>query len=122
MVSGFRARRSGGGRKGGGSSTSRGRSRRSRTTAKRTASKRRKGAPVTDAGERNAAFLTATVLGLTLFGLVMVLSASSVSSLYQYADSPFFQFKRQLIWAGIGAAPVIASSTAFVTMLRSRSA
>ena len=71
---------------------------------------RRRDAPVTDAGERNAAFLTATVLGLTLFGLVMVLSASSVSSLYQYADSPFFQFKRQVMWAGIGALAFLAAS------------
>ena len=50
------------------------------------------------------------MLGLTLFGLVMVLSASSVSSLYQYADSPFFQFKRQLIWAGIGAVAFLLAS------------
>ena len=40
----------------------------------------------------------------------MVLSASSVSSLYQYADSPFFQFKRQVMWAGIGALAFLAAS------------
>ncbi|MGF1597398.1 MAG: putative lipid II flippase FtsW [Acidimicrobiales bacterium] len=65
---------------------------------------------MTDAGERNAAFLTATVLGLTLFGLVMVLSASSVSSLHEYAESPFFQFKRQVVWAGIGAVAFVITS------------
>ena len=70
---------------------------------------KRRSAPVTDAGERNAAFLTATVLGLTLFGLVMVLSASSVSS-QQFANSPFSQFKRQLIWAGIGAVAFLVAS------------
>ena len=65
---------------------------------------------MTDVGERNAAFLTATVLGLTLFGLVMVLSASSVSSVYELSGSPFFQFKRQLIWAGIGAVAFLTAS------------
>ena len=73
-------------------------------------SKRRSSPPVTDAGERNAAFLTATVLGLTLFGLVMVLSASSVSSLHEYADSPFSQFKRQATWAGCGAVAFLLAS------------
>jgi len=57
-----------------------------------------------------AAYLTATFLGLTLFGLVMVLSASSVSSLHQLADSPFFQFKRQAMWAGVGAVAFIVAS------------
>ncbi|MEM9131054.1 MAG: putative lipid II flippase FtsW [Actinomycetota bacterium] len=73
---------------------------------------------VTDAGERNAAFLTATVLGLTLFGLVMVLSASSVSSLHQYADSPFFQFKRQVMWAAIGGLAFIVASRIDYRLLR----
>ena len=73
-------------------------------------SKRRSSPPATDAGERNAAFLTATVLGLTLFGLVMVLSASSVSSLHEYADSPFSQFKRQATWAGFGAVAFMLAS------------
>ncbi len=72
--------------------------------------KRRAALKVTDVGERYAAFLTATFVGLTLFGLVMVLSASSVSSLHQYADSPFFQFKRQVVWAAIGATAFIIAS------------
>ncbi len=42
-------------------------------------------------------------IGLTLFGLVMVLSASSVASLYQLDASPLFQFKRQVMYAVIGA-------------------
>ncbi len=42
------------------------------------------------------------VSGLTMFGLVMVLSASSVASTYE-TDSPFMQFEKQLMWAGIGA-------------------
>ncbi|MEM7339137.1 MAG: putative lipid II flippase FtsW [Actinomycetota bacterium] len=65
---------------------------------------------MTDAGERNAAFLAATVLGLTLFGLVMVLSASSVSSLHVLEESAFFQFKRQLMWVGLGLVAFIVAS------------
>ena len=58
--------------------------------------------PVTHGGRRTAAWLTVLVAGLTMFGLVMVLSASSVTSTYK-ADSPFVQFEEQLMWAGIGA-------------------
>ena len=65
---------------------------------------------VTEVGERYAAFLTATFVGLTLFGLVMVLSASSVSSLHQFAESPFSQFKRQAAWAGIGTLAFVVAS------------
>ncbi len=50
------------------------------------------------------------MLSLTLFGLVMVLSASSVSSLYELSGSPFFQFKRQAMWAGLGAVAFLVTS------------
>ncbi|MCL4162101.1 UNVERIFIED_CONTAM: hypothetical protein GTU68_002224 [Idotea baltica] len=40
----------------------------------------------------------------------MVLSASSVSSLHQFDQSPFFQFKRQAAWAGIGAVAFIVAN------------
>ncbi|MGI9596288.1 MAG: putative lipid II flippase FtsW, partial [Acidimicrobiales bacterium] len=73
-------------------------------------SRRRKSLKVTEAGERYAAFLTITFVGLTLFGLVMVLSASSVSSLHQYAESPFSQFKRQAVWAGLGAVAFLVAN------------
>ena len=66
--------------------------------------------PVTDAGERNAAYLMFTVVGLTLFGLVMVLSASSVSAIYEFEESPLYQFKRQAMWAGIGAVAYVGAS------------
>lgn len=56
---------------------------------------------VTPVGERNAAYLMVVFVGLTLFGLVMVLSASSVYS-EQYANTPFYFFKRQAVWAAIG--------------------
>ncbi len=72
-------------------------------TSRGSRNKKRSSLKVTDAGERYAAFLTVTFVGLTLFGLVMVLSASSVASLHELEKSPFFQFKRQLMWAGIGA-------------------
>ena len=74
-------------------------------------------APVTDAGERNAAYLTATVVGLTLFGLVMVLSASSVSSL-EYADSPFSRFKMQAAFAAVGMVGFIIMSRVDYRRLR----
>ncbi|MFV0523944.1 MAG: putative lipid II flippase FtsW [Acidimicrobiales bacterium] len=90
----------------------------SRGPSGRSGGRRRPAPPVTDAGERNAAYLTATVVGLSLFGLVMVLSASSVSSLHQYGDSPLFQFKRQAIWAGIGAVAFVVASRIDYRLLR----
>ncbi len=62
-------------------------------------------------GERLAATLMVLFLALTLFGLVMVLSASSVTSLYSDDGSPFDTFQRQAIWAGLGA-------IAFITCAR----
>ncbi len=47
--------------------------------------------------------LSLLVLTLTIFGLVMVLSASSASSVHQFSSSPFYQFKRQVVWATLGA-------------------
>jgi cell division protein FtsW len=85
-------------------SSSRNKSRSSGRGRKRAALK------VTEVGERYAAFLTVTFLGLTLFGLVMVLSASSVSSLHQYDESPYSQFGRQAMWAGLGAVVFVVAS------------
>jgi len=51
-----------------------------------------------------------TVIGLTLFGLVMVLSASSVWSLHELSNSPFFQFKRQAVWAVAGLVTFVVAS------------
>lgn len=64
----------------------------------------------TAAGERVAAPLVAVILALTVFGLVMVLSASAVSSLHQYGGSPLSQFKRQAMWAAVGAVAFVAAS------------
>ncbi len=64
---------------------------------------------ITPSGQRLALMLTLLVLGLTLFGLVMVLSASSVTSLHDTDASPFSQFRRQLMWAGLGAASFVAA-------------
>ncbi len=47
--------------------------------------------------------LAVSASALTLIGLVMVLSASSVSSFAEYGSS-FLFFKRQLFYAGLGAA------------------
>ena len=58
---------------------------------------------MTSDGQRLAAMLSLLVLTLTIFGLVMVLSASSASSVHQFSASPFYQFKRQVVWATLGA-------------------
>ncbi len=68
----------------------------------------RKPLKTTAHGERLAATLMILFLALTLFGLVMVLSASSVSSLYSDDGSPFDTFQRQAVWAGLGAVAFIA--------------
>ncbi len=61
-------------------------------------------------GARLGALMSVVVVGLTLFGLVMVLSASSVTSLYQLDASPYFQFQRQLMWAALGAVSFLVTS------------
>jgi cell division protein FtsW len=94
------------------------RSRRDDDQAVRRARSTRKRQPVTDAGRRNAAYLTATVAGLTLFGLVMVLSASSVASLHQYGDSSLAQFQKQATWAGIGTIAFLIASRVDYRLLR----
>ena len=73
---------------------------------------------VTDLGRANAAFLTALFIGLTLFGLVMVLSASSVASLHQWSESPFGQFRKQIIWVVLGAIGFIVGAKLDYTHLR----
>jgi cell division protein FtsW len=54
--------------------------------------------------------LVGVVVLLTVFGLVMVLSASSVSSLHQFGGSTLSTFFRQVVWAGIGAVAFVAAS------------
>ncbi len=64
---------------------------------------------VTLAGQRNAGILTVAFLSLTLFGLVMVLSASQVTSLYD-SESPYSLFQRQVMWAAIGGVAFVVAS------------
>jgi cell division protein FtsW len=52
--------------------------------------------------ERAPAILLIATVALTLLGLVMVLSSSSVSAYEQYGSS-FYFFKRQAAYAGVGA-------------------
>jgi cell division protein FtsW len=55
-------------------------------------------------------YLTVTVTGILLgFGLVMILSASSVSSFTRYGSS-FLFFKRQLVWAVLGVGAMFIAS------------
>ncbi|MBC9783252.1 putative lipid II flippase FtsW [Heliobacterium chlorum] len=48
------------------------------------------------------------VILLLTFGIVMVMSASSVKAAYYYND-PFYFFKRQFMWALVGIAVMIAA-------------
>src|SRR3954451_8438575 len=68
--------------------------------------------PARGAGAPQSGFvlLFAVIVVLNLVGLVMVLSASSVTALHQEGTS-YYYFERQLMWLGIG-------SVAFVLMLR----
>ena len=58
---------------------------------------------------RVLATLSISVAALTLVGLVMVLSASSISAFAAYGSS-FLFFKRQLLYAAIGAVCLLATS------------
>ena len=59
-------------------------------------------------GRRSPTFvlLLALVAVLSLIGLVMVLSASSVTALYEYGSS-WYHFKRQLIWVTLGSVAMV---------------
>jgi cell division protein FtsW len=77
----------------------------SRKRPSTTKGRRLAGKPV---GRRSPTFvlLLALVVVLTLIGLVMVLSASSVTALYEYGSS-WYHFKRQLIWVSIGSVAMV---------------
>ena len=69
---------------------------------------------VPGAPRRDALALTAVVAGFCAFGLVVVLSSSSVASISSYG-SPWSLFERQGMWTAVGAA-------AFALTARHRSA
>ncbi len=81
-------------------------------------SRRKRSLRITEVGERYAAYLSLTFLGLSLFGLVMVLSAASVTSLHSEAASPFFQFKSQAQWAAIGLIAFVVAAKIDYRQLR----
>lgn len=66
--------------------------------------------PTKPVGSRNGLFVSILVIVavLDLIGLVMVLSASSVTALHEYSSS-WYLFERQFIWVTIGAGVMIAS-------------
>jgi len=72
----------------------------------------RRPAAAPPSGRRSNVFLGlfALIVVLNLIGLLMVLSASSVTALYEYGSS-WYQFKRQLVWLALG-------SVALVTVMR----
>ncbi len=53
--------------------------------------------------------LLVAVVALCLIGVVMVLSASSVTALQDH-DNTWYFFKRQLIWMGVGVAALLVTS------------
>ena len=53
--------------------------------------------------------LLAVTVALTLFGIVIVFSASQVTALSQHNDS-FYYLKRQLLWAALGFASLVLLS------------
>ena len=46
--------------------------------------------------------LLALIILFSIFGLIMVLSASSMESYMRYDKSPYYYFIRQLIFVGVG--------------------
>jgi cell division protein FtsW len=65
-------------------------------------------ADVATRGANTYAWMLALVAILNLLGLLMVLSASAFTSLEDYG-SPWYQFERQAIWLGLGAAALLIS-------------
>ena len=53
--------------------------------------------------------LWAIIISLNLFGLLMILSASSVTALYQYGSS-WYQFRLQAIWFVLGCGVMLFTS------------
>jgi len=76
-----------------------------RSQAAKPKGRRLGGKPV---GRRSPTFvlLLALVAVLSLIGLVMVLSASSVTALYEYGSS-WYHFKRQVIWVTLGSIAMV---------------
>ncbi len=66
--------------------------------------------PITEGGQSMARGIGVVVFGLTIFGLVMVLSATSVISLYKLDASPLYQFSRQALWAVLGLVAYVVGS------------
>ena len=84
---------------------------------------RKKTAPRAQTAERGhpAVLLCIAVATLVLLGLVMILSASSVSAFADYG-SPFMFFKKQLLWAAIGVAGFVFLARFDYKRLRGRGA
>src|SRR5436190_2063940 len=61
--------------------------------------------------------LFAVIVVLNLIGLVMVLSASSVTALHQQGTS-YYYFERQLMWLGIGSIGFVIALRANLNRLR----
>ena len=84
---------------------------------------KRKAKPRSRTAERGhpAVLLAISVATLVMLGLVMILSASSVSAFADYG-SPFMFFKKQLLWAAIGVAGYVFLARFDYRRLRGRGA
>lgn len=63
--------------------------------------------------------LWALIIGLNLFGLLMILSASSVTALYQYGSS-WYQFRQQLVFFVLGCIAMFVMSRYSYELLSKR--
>ncbi len=79
-----------------------------RRTRSRTGTARAAAPEATPKTRGTFAWLFAIVVVLNLIGLVMVLSASAVTALYEYG-SPWYQFQRQFIWLALGSVALLVT-------------
>ncbi len=90
-----------------------------RRTAAASPAARKVALPATAPGDGLAAGITLLTLALTLFGLVMVLSAASVGDLHDESRAtPFYHFTRQAMWASLGAVGFLVASRLPYPMIR----
>src|SRR4051794_34955132 len=78
------------------------------TPAPRQPAERRRRRPARAAAPANYVLLFGVFVVLNLIGLVMVLSASSVTAL-QHEGSSYYYFERQVLWLALGSLVFVAT-------------
>src|SRR5213082_4238558 len=84
---------------------------------RQTAARPKAGVPRRRTSPPGFVLLFAVIVVLNLIGLVMVLSASSVTALHQQGTS-YYYFERQLMWLGIGSIGFVIALRANLNRLR----